>query len=127
VPSAVVATALLLAAGSADHKKRLLPAMATGETIVIKEGRFGPYLTDGTVNRTMPRGETIEEITLARAAELLADKRAEGPKPKKKRGGTKAAAKRSGAATKKTAAKKSAAKKAAGAKKAASKKAPPSD
>ena len=34
VPSAVVATALLLAAGSADHKKRLLPAMATGETIV---------------------------------------------------------------------------------------------
>ena len=34
VPSAVVATALLLAAGSADHKKRLLPAMATGETMV---------------------------------------------------------------------------------------------
>ncbi|HEX2701385.1 MAG TPA: type I DNA topoisomerase [Acidimicrobiales bacterium] len=58
---------------------------ATGAPMVIKDGRFGPYITDGTVNVTVPRGDAIEEITPERAAELLADKRAKGPAPKRKK------------------------------------------
>jgi DNA topoisomerase I len=112
---------------SAEPLREVGADPATGAMIVIKEGRFGAYLTDGTVNRTVPRGETIEEITLERAAELLADKRAEDPKPKKKRGGTKAAAKKAGATAKKGTAKKAGAKKAGGAKKTAAKKAAPGD
>src|SRR5205814_9202094 len=87
----------------------------TGAARVIKDGRFGPYITDGEYNVTVPRGETVEGITPERAAELLADKRAAGPpKARKKAAGRKAAAK-------KTAAKKAAAKK-AGVKKAAPRK-----
>ncbi|MGA8113448.1 MAG: type I DNA topoisomerase [Actinocatenispora sp.] len=92
---------------------------ATGKPIVVKDGRFGLYVTDGETNRTLPRTETAESITFDRAAELLADKRAQGPAPRKK----KAAPKK--AAAKKTTAKKAAAKKAApkkAAKKAAAKK-----
>src|SRR5207248_6331486 len=77
------------------------PDPVNGNPIVIKDGRFGAYLTDGEFNRTLPRGESIEEITLERAAELLAEKRAEGPKPAKKRGTKKkAAAKKAGGARK---------------------------
>ncbi len=53
--------------------------------IVIKEGRFGAYITDGETNVTVPRGETVDEITHERAVGLLADKRAKGPAPKKRR------------------------------------------
>ena len=53
--------------------------------IVIKEGRFGAYITDGETNITVPRGETIDEMTHERAVELLADKRAKGPAKKKPR------------------------------------------
>jgi DNA topoisomerase-1 len=78
--------------------------------IVVKEGRFGPYVTDGTTNATLRKGDSVEEITLERAAELLADKRAAGPPAKK---GRKTAAKKTAdePATKKTAATKTAAKK----------------
>jgi DNA topoisomerase-1 len=94
----------------------------SGGTIVLREGRFGPYVTDGTVNASLRRGDDAESITPERAAELLADKRAAGPAPAKRgRGAKKAPAKK--AAAKKTAAKKAPAKKAA-AKKAAAKKAP---
>jgi DNA topoisomerase-1 len=58
---------------------------ASGKPIRIKDGRFGVYVTDGTTNATIPRGETIEEIDFERAVQLLADKRAKGPaKPKPK-------------------------------------------
>ena len=66
---------------------------ATGRPMLIKEGRFGPYVTDGEINATLRRGDEIETITSERAAELLADKRAKGPAPKKR------PAKRSQAAT----------------------------
>ncbi len=96
---------------------------ATGTPMVIKDGRFGPYITEGTVNVTVPRGEAVEDITPERAAELLADKRAKGPAPKRKKAErtTKAAgAKRKPAAgaakaSKATKTTKSAAKKVAGA------------
>ena len=56
----------------------------SGKPIVLKEGRYGPYLTDGEVNVSLPKGETVEGVTHERAVELLADKRAKGPaKPRK--------------------------------------------
>jgi len=57
---------------------------ATGAPIVIKDGRFGAYVTDGTTNATLRKDDAVESITLERAAELLADKRAAGTRPAKK-------------------------------------------
>jgi len=52
--------------------------------IVLKEGRFGPYVTDGETNASLRSGDTIEGLTPERAHELLADRRARGPaKPKR--------------------------------------------
>jgi DNA topoisomerase-1 len=48
----------------------------SGGPVVVKEGRFGPYVTDGTVNASLRRGDSVESLTLERAAELLADRRA---------------------------------------------------
>ena len=93
----------------------------SGKPIVIKDGRFGAYLTDGETNRTVPSGMTVEGITFDEAVQLLADKRAQGPAKKR---GRKTAAKKTTA--KKTTAKKTAAKKAP-AKKAAAKKAAPKE
>lgn len=73
--------------------------------IVVKEGRFGPYITDGITNITVPRGTDIEDLTRESAIELLADKRARGPVKRT----TKTAAKKP--AAKKPAAKKAPAKK----------------
>ncbi len=86
--------------------------------VVVKDGRFGPYVTDGETNATLRTDDAVESITLERAAELLQDKRDRGP-VKKKRAAKKSTAKKT--AAKKTAAKKTAAKKAA-AKKTAAKK-----
>ncbi|MEX0913633.1 MAG: type I DNA topoisomerase [Demequina sp.] len=74
--------------------------------IVIKAGRYGEYITDGETNVTVPRGDTVEEMTHERAVELLADKRAKGPAKKKR-----APAKKKTAAKKKPAAKKATPKK----------------
>ena len=68
----------------------------TEKPIVIKEGRFGAYVTDGETNRTLPKDLTPESITPEQAAELLADKRAQGPakKPVRKAPARKAPAKK---------------------------------
>ena len=52
---------------------------ATGKPMVIKDGRFGPYVTDGETNASLRKGDEVESITDARASELLADRRARGP------------------------------------------------
>jgi DNA topoisomerase-1 len=58
----------------------------SGKPIRVKDGRFGPYVTDGATNATIPRGESVDDVDFARAVQLLADKRAKGPaKPKAKR------------------------------------------
>jgi DNA topoisomerase-1 len=57
---------------------------ASGRPMIIKEGRFGAYVTNGEINATLRRGDDIETITSERAAELLAEKRAKGPAPKKR-------------------------------------------
>lgn len=87
----------------------------SGQNVVVKDGRFGPYVTDGETNASLRKGDTVEGVTIERAAELLQIRRDAGPS--KKRGSKKVAAK------KKTPAKK-AAKKKAPARKTAAKKAP---
>ena len=52
--------------------------------VVVKDGRFGPYVTDGEINATLRKADDVETITIERAAELLAEKRAKGPAPKKR-------------------------------------------
>ncbi len=88
---------------------------------MVKEGRFGPYVTDGTTNASLRKGDVVESITMERACELLAERRAAGPSTRKKAGAKKAGAKK--AAAKKTTKKTAGAKKAAGAAKKAAKKA----
>ena len=46
---------------------------------MVKEGRFGPYVTDGETNASLRRGDDPEQMTMERAQELLADRRARGP------------------------------------------------
>jgi DNA topoisomerase-1 len=52
---------------------------AGGKEIVLKEGRFGPYVTDGETNASLRKGDDPETVTLDRALELLAERRAKGP------------------------------------------------
>ncbi len=81
----------------------------SGQPVVVKEGRFGPYVTDGETNASLRVADTIEGITIDRAAELLQLRRervaAQGG-TKKKPAKKKAAAKKKSAAKKKPAAKK---------------------
>ena len=51
---------------------------------MVKEGRFGAYVTDGESNATLRKADSVESVTIERAAELLAEKRAKGPAPKKR-------------------------------------------
>lgn len=59
---------------------------ASGKPMVVKDGRFGPYVTDGETNASLRKGDDVMSITDERAAELLADRRARGPvkRPAKK-------------------------------------------
>jgi DNA topoisomerase-1 len=56
----------------------------SGNPMVVKDGRFGPYVTDGEVNASLRRSDSVETLTDERAAELLAEKRAKGPTTKKR-------------------------------------------
>jgi DNA topoisomerase-1 len=58
----------------------------TGDEIVIKNGRFGAYLTDGKVNRSIPSSETAEKISPEKAFKLMSEKRAAGPTKRTRRG-----------------------------------------
>jgi DNA topoisomerase-1 len=91
----------------------------SGRPMVVKDGRFGPYVTDGETNATLRKDDDPESVTPERGAELLAEKRAKGPTTRKR--ATKKATTGKNAA-RKTTAKKTTAKKAA-AKKSTAKKA----
>jgi DNA topoisomerase-1 len=81
----------------------------SGQPVVVKAGRFGEYVTDGEYNATLRKDDSVEELTLERAAELLAERREKGPAKKAAKKGAKKSAKKTPA--KKAAAKKTAAKK----------------
>lgn len=140
----------LLAAPKTRQRRAAAPPLRemgadplTERPLVIKDGRFGPYVTDGESNASLRRGQTPESLTIEQASEMLAEKRAKGPAPRKKAAkkapAKKTTAKNAGAKTaakattakatgaKKTAAKKTAAKKAAPKKATASRAADQSD
>jgi len=71
---------------------------ATGKPMVIKDGRFGPYVTDGETNASLRKGDEVATITPERGAELLADRRAAAPAPRAR----KTAPKKTSTAAKKT-------------------------
>jgi DNA topoisomerase I len=127
----------LLAAPKTRQRRAAAPPLRelgtdplTDKALVIKDGRFGPYVTDGESNASLRRGQTPETLSIEQASEMLAEKRAKGPAAPRKKAAKKAApakatagaaaakkatgtAKATGAAKKATKATKSAAKKAA--------------
>jgi DNA topoisomerase-1 len=101
-------------AAAAPPLRELGQDPATGQPMVVKDGRFGPYVTDGETNASLRKGDDVATLTVERAAELLADRRAAAPAPRAKRATstrtatkTPAAAKKSTAAARKPAAPKS--------------------
>jgi DNA topoisomerase-1 len=103
--------------GAANAKpplKELGVDAASGKPMVVKEGRFGAYVTDGETNASLRKGDDIESLTDERASELLAERRLRGPAPKKATARKRPAAKKPAKkAAKKAPAKKAAAKKSA--------------
>jgi DNA topoisomerase-1 len=88
-------------AAAAPPLKELGKDPVSGQPVVVKAGRFGEYVTDGEYNATLRKDDSVESITLERAAELLAERREKGPAKKAAKRGAKKT-------TKKTAAKKTA-------------------
>src|SRR5690606_36593618 len=81
----------LLAAPKTRQRRAAAPPLRelgvdplTDKPVVVKDGRFGPYVTDGEVNVSLRRGQTPETITLEEASEMLAEKRAKGTTTRKK-------------------------------------------
>jgi DNA topoisomerase-1 len=72
-------------ANSAAPLRELGTDPVNGKPLVVKDGRFGPYITDGETNVTVPRGTSVEDLTRERAVELMAEKRAKGPAPRRRR------------------------------------------
>jgi DNA topoisomerase-1 len=62
---------------------------SSGRSVVVKDGRFGPYVTDGETNASLRSGDAVESLTLDRAVELLADRRSRGPAQKRRPRGRK--------------------------------------
>src|SRR6476469_1361714 len=83
-------------AAAAAPLKELGNDPVSGQPVVVKAGRFGEYVTDGEYNATLRKEDSVESITIERAAELLAERRAKGPAKKTaKKGAKKAPAKKS--------------------------------
>lgn len=76
-------------AAAAPPLKELGNDPVSGQPVVVKSGRFGEYVTDGEYNATLRKDDTVEDLTLERAAELLAERRARGPAKKGAKKGAK--------------------------------------
>jgi DNA topoisomerase I len=94
---------------AAEPLKTFGPHPTSGGEMKLMAGRYGPYVTDGTTNATLPRDKKPEDLTAEEAVVLIDERAAKGPS---KKGGRKKAAPKKAAAAKKPAAKKPAAKKA---------------
>jgi DNA topoisomerase-1 len=70
--------------GSATPLRELGADPATGKPMVIRDGRFGPYVTDGETNASLRKGDDVATVTIERGAELLADRRAAPPSPRRR-------------------------------------------
>jgi DNA topoisomerase-1 len=109
--------AVALFAQPKQHRRRTKPPIAelgahpdTGAAIRVMDGRYGPYVTDGSLNATIPRGTDPKSVGLGEAVDLLREREARGPakRPRKKATGTKKKAtgtKKKATGTKKKAAK----------------------
>jgi DNA topoisomerase I len=75
-------------AAAAPPLRELGEDTASGKPIVLREGRFGPYVTDGETNASLRKGDIVESITPQRAIELLAERRAAAPSGKRKQAGS---------------------------------------
>ncbi len=82
----------LLAQPKQGRKRSVAPPLrelgadpASGTAILVKDGRFGPYVTDGETNASLRSGDSVESLTMDRAVELLAERRSRGPAKKRKR------------------------------------------
>jgi DNA topoisomerase I len=62
-------------AAAAPPLRELGKDPVSGQNVVVKEGRFGPYVTDGETNASLRKGDEVESVTIQRAAELLAERR----------------------------------------------------
>jgi DNA topoisomerase-1 len=71
-------------AAAAPALRELGEDPGSGKPMVIKDGRWGPYVTDGETNASLRKGDEVESITVQRAAELLAERRAAGPAPSRR-------------------------------------------
>jgi DNA topoisomerase I len=94
-------------AAAAPPLRELGDDPTSSRPIVIKDGRWGPYVTDGETNASLRRGDDVESITLQRAVELLTERRAAGPPaPRRRAAGTaragRSTAARSGSGTRRT-------------------------
>jgi DNA topoisomerase-1 len=69
--------------------RELGPDPSTGHQVLLKDGRFGPYVTDGETNASLRGGDAVESLTLERAVELLAERRSRGPAAKRRPRGRK--------------------------------------
>ncbi|WP_030107548.1 topoisomerase C-terminal repeat-containing protein, partial [Actinoalloteichus caeruleus] len=72
-------------AAAAPPLRELGSDPASGKPMVVKDGRFGPYVTDGETNASLRKADAVETLTDERAAELLAERRAKGTTPKRGR------------------------------------------
>jgi len=103
--------ALALFAQPKQHRRRTKPPIAelgehpdTGAPVRVLDGRYGPYVTDGSLNATIPRGTDPKSVNLEEAVELLREREARGPA----KGGRKSTKKKATGTKKKTTAKKKA-------------------
>jgi DNA topoisomerase-1 len=89
-------------AAAAPPLRELGKDPASGQPMVVKDGRFGPYVTDGETNASLRKGDDVSALTVERAAELLADRRAAAPAPRARRAASTRTAAKSPATAKKT-------------------------
>ena len=94
-------------AAAAPPLRELGEDPSTSKKMVVKDGRFGPYVTDGETNASLRKGDSVEEVTDERASELLAERRAKAPAKKTTTRKTAAASKSGETTARSSAAKKS--------------------